>query len=223
MHGSMNAKSLISLRDAARALLEATAQDQARCAIGMADLEQLVHDAEAAAHRRAAFNAIDRAKYRLGSAFEVNEALDLDPITLAGWLAGGSAALLLLVRVALANPDRSIASSLRSLFLSPAGPVLRELGVWASWQRLKALYVEEVEAVQASSFGQNPNHSSRRKPPTIKQNYLASEICRALQIEPRSFRTRGETYEWLLAQGGNPRFWSEPPRPDFDALFGDLP
>lgn len=219
----MNAIPITSLRDAARALLEATAQDQARCAIGMADLEQLVHDAEAAAHRRAAFNAVDRAKYRLGSAFEVHQALDLDPITLAGWLTGGPAALLLLVQVALADPDQSIASSLRSLFLSPAGPVLRELGVWASWQRLKALYVEEVEAVQASPFGQKPNHSSRRRPPTNRQNYLVSEVCRALQIEPRSFRTRGEAYEWLLALGGNPRFWSEPPRPDLDALVGGKP
>ena len=179
-----------------------------------AELEALIHDAEAREHRRAAFNARDASCYKLGSAFEPVGGLGLDPVALSGLLALGTTGLLLLVRVALQMPDATLPDQLRALFRSSAGRAVRAWGVWARWRWLSAIYTEETEVFLASPAGRSRAASWRRKPPTARQTYLVAEICDWLQLGSRNLATRGEAFDWILACGGNPRFQTEPDKPD---------
>ena len=184
----------------------------------IAKLALLIHDAEAREHRRAAFNARDKACYRLGGAFEPVAGLDLDPVTLTGFLALGSIALLLLVQVALRQPDGSVADHLARLFRSPAGRVIRAHGVWVRWHWLRDLYIEETEAFLRSRKGRDPKARWRSEKPTANQTYIIAEICLDLQLELAKPATRGAAFDWIQIQGGNPRFTREPARPDLSAL-----
>lgn len=191
---------LVSLGDASPMVLRA------------AELDALIHDAEAKEHRRAAFLARDAACYRLGAAFEPFGGLNLDPVTLTGWLALSSDGVLLLARRASAMPTASIVEQLNGLFRSPAGREIRALGVWTRWHWIKALYDSEVAAFRATEAGKHPERWLA-KPTTAKQRYLISELCTLLQKEPQSFQTRASAYEWIDRQGGNARFQVEPRRP----------
>lgn len=182
-----------------------------------AELEQLIHDAEAREHRRAAFNRRDAACYKLGAAFEPSDGLALDPVTLTGFLSLNEVGLLLLVRSALASPGGSVADALATLFRSPAGGEIRAYGTWIRWRWLRELYLEETERFLASPKGSDPNARWRGDPPTHAQTYLVAQICLDLQLGHRTFPTKGEAFEWILARG-NPRFNHEPPRPSLEAL-----
>jgi hypothetical protein len=181
-------------------------------AVRAGELEGLIHDAEAREHRRAAFNARDAACYRLGSAFEPTNGLGLDPAAFAGWLAMGNAGLLLLLRQAAGAPEHTITESLAALFASPAGQSIRAWGVWARWHWLKALYIAETEGFLASPAAKR--RGWKQLPPTARQTYLIAAICADLQKELQRFESRGAASDWILAQGGNPRFNVEPAKPD---------
>ncbi|WP_174279458.1 hypothetical protein [Sphingomonas bacterium] len=183
-----------------------------------AELEKLIHDAQAREHRRAAFNARDASCYRLGSAFEPTGGLDLDPVAVAGLMALGATGLLLLVRVALASPDASLAEHLRALFRSRAGRAIRAWGVWSRWHWLRALYLHQTEVFLNSPSGRDPKARWRAKPPTAEQTYLVTQISLDLQLQPRSFATRGEAFDWIQAAGGNPRFRTEAGKPDLSEV-----
>lgn len=182
------------------------------------DLDQLIHDAEAREHRRAAHLLRDARCYRLGSAFEPTGGLLLDPVALTGWLATGRVGVLLLAKQAIANPDASIIEHLASLFRSPAGGLIRDHGVWLRWAWLRDFYKQEVTDFLASQKGRDPNALWRGKKPSKRQTYLISEICIALQLEPRSFATRGDAFDWIRKHEGNPRFLHVPPQPDLSDL-----
>ena len=186
------------------------------------ELARLMHNAEAREHRRAAFNARDKACYRLGGAFEPVHGLDPDPVTLTGFLALGSAALLMLVQVALQRPHETTAGHLARLFRSPAGRVIRAHGVWTRWNWLRNLYIEETETFLNSKKGRDPEARWRSEKPTVNQTYLVAEICLDLQLEVKEFTTRGEAFEWIERRGGNPRFAREPARPELGELAGML-
>ena len=179
----------------------------------IADLALLIHNAEAREHRRAAFNARDKACYGLGGAFEPVGGLALDPVTLTGFLALGSVALLLLVQVAIQQPDDSTADHLARLFRSPAGRVIRAHGVWVRWNWLRELYIAETETFLQSKKGQDPEAKWRFDPPTVFQTYIIAEICLNLQLETPVLATRGEAAKWIEDHDGNPRFTREPPPP----------
>lgn len=183
------------------------------------ELDSLIHDAQAREHRRAAFNARDASCYRLGSAFEPQGGLDLDPVALTGWLALGVTGILLLNRIILATPsDPSTVNHLKTLFRSPAGLGIRAWGVWSRWCWLKSLYLQETELFLASPAGQDPKAGWRRKAPTAKQTYLIAQICTDLQKDGQTFATRGEAFDWIREQGGNPKFKVEPAKPDLAEL-----
>lgn len=183
-----------------------------------AELDLLIHDAEAREHRRAAHLARDRDCYRLGSAFEPTGGLKLDPIAMTGFLSLGTAGLLLLTREALAAPTASILEQFASLFRSASGSVIRDQGVWVRWHWLRELYEDDVTTFLASREGRDPKARWRTKAPTRRQTYLVSEICSALQLDDRSFDTRHEAFAWIKAHADNPRFQIEPPKPDLSTL-----
>jgi len=198
-------------------LLAFVNNDVAQFEMRSAALDDLIHDAEAREHRRAAFNRRDAACYRLGSAFEPLGGLDLDPVFLAGWLTAGTTGLLLLTRVAIANNSGTIVDHLRLLAASPAGRQIREWGVWAQWSWLKDLREAETEGFRRSK---NFHKSGwRQKPPTARQRYCIAKLCEWLQTEQQIFSTRWEALCWIEAQGGNPRFRTAPARPDLTAAL----
>ncbi|MFW2830991.1 hypothetical protein [Sphingomonas sp. ID0503] len=207
------------LRAQALSLLQAI--DTQRLASRAAELDLLIHDAEAREHRRAAFDARDAACYRLGSAFEPFDALDLDPVALVGWLETQAVGVALLAQHVLAAPGASITECLRTLFASPVGRQLRAIGVWKRWRWLHALYDAEVSAFLASNAGRRPERW-KPKPPTPRQRYLCATIAELLQKEPPTFSTRAAAFEWLREQGGNPRFTTEPVRPDIADITAAL-
>lgn len=179
-----------------------------------AELDALIHDAQAREHRRAAFNARDAHCYRLGAAFEPAGGLDLDPVALTGLLALGATGLLLLLRVTLRDPSADLVEQLQALFRSKAGLAIREWGVWTRRQWLRALYLKETQLFLQSRAGRDPQARWRRKFPTAEQTYIVAQICLDLQLQTPSLATRGEAFDWIGAKGGNPRFWIEPCKPD---------
>ena len=184
------------------------------------DLDQLIHDAEAREHRRAAHLLRDARCYRLGSAFEPAGGLLLDPVAVTGWLATGPAGVLLLAEQVLAKPDAGLAEHFATLFRSSAGGLIRAHGVWLRWAWLRDYYMQEVTDFLASPKGRDPKAGWRNKPPSNRQTYLVAEICVLLQLEFQSFATRGDAFEWILKHEGNPRFSQEPPQPDLRGLTG---
>lgn len=188
----------------------------------IATLEKHIHDAEAREHRRAAFNHIDRRKYAIGGGFEPVGGLDLDPVALTGLLALGLLGHLLLLRVAMTAPEASTVKHYRLLFASKAGRMIRQQGVFIRWTWLRDLYVEETETFFASKKGRNPNARWRAEKATVNQGHLIVHICLLLQIEQRSFPTRGDAHDWIKLQGGNARFWEAPNATDLAALEATL-
>lgn len=183
-----------------------------------AELDRLIHDAQAREHRRAAFNQRDKACYRLGNAFEPTSGLDLDPVSQTGFLSLGSTALLLLMQQAIERPDLTVVDMLGRLFRSPAGREIRAHGVWVRWTWLCQLYVAETQTFLTSRKGRDPKAKWRTEKPTDNQKHIAAQLCIDLQLAARRFANRGDAHDWIKSKGGNLRFQHEPPRPDLTAL-----
>lgn len=179
------------------------------------ELQALLHDAESRTFRRAAKNAPDATRYRTGGAFDPVDGPDLDSVALTGWLASGAVGALLLVREAIAHPDKTIVQLLDGLFDKPIGEAIRAWGVWIRWNWVRELYRRETIDFMTSAAFRRP---WRNKPVSQNQRYLIGQFCLDLQIELRKFANRGQAFDWLLAQGDRPRFRDEPIRPDLEAL-----
>lgn len=117
----------------ALALAERLATHGSAITAEIADLDLIIREARAHEHRRARYIARDRASYRLGGAFEPVGGLDLDATQLAGFLAAGQGAVLLLAHAALDQPDADIITLLRAVFVSKHGQALRAIGVHCRW------------------------------------------------------------------------------------------
>lgn len=207
-----------SIEIAARLLLSALDQLDVGNEARMQELDQLTREASTYLHRKAAYHARDRACYRIGSALEPNGGHELDDVALAGLDHLGAFGLLLILPVALINPGESLSGLLRLLFASEVGRQIREWGVWSRLTWLRALYLQETVSFLLSKKGMDPAQRWRKEKPTERQKYLAREISRALNIEEPSFDLRGEAFEWLKEQGGNPRFRGPPPIPPLPVL-----
>ena len=184
------------------------------------ELDEQIRKAEVRAHRRAEHNLRDAKCYRLGASFEPVDALDLEPTTLAGWLASGSAGVLALVQMALRNPEGGIPDLFAQLFRSQIGGDLRKLGVHARWIHRYQIYQKEVIEFKASPAFHK--QVWRSKPPTANQFYLVEEISLAQQIEKPPLRTRGEAFVFIEEAGGNPAFWCEPEMPNLVAALAEF-
>lgn len=193
----------------ARALDGLAATNTAR----IEDLTDAIREAETYLHRRAAYNARDRACYRTGSALEPNGGHLLDDIALAGLDHLGAFGLLLVVDVAQHHPHESLSGLLRILFESEAGACIRTWGSWSRLTWLRQLYISETVTFLNSKKGRDPHQHWRHDNVTLNQKHLVREIARILGIAEPKFKKRGRAFEWLKEQGGNPRFWTPPPMP----------
>ena len=180
--------------------------------IARAELAQLIHDAAAREHRRAAFNEYDRRSYRLGGSFRPSGGENLDDVALAGFLGLGVHGVMLLATIALRpeHQGKSVSGLLERLFRSEAGPGIRAWGVHARFVHLQALYRQETDTFLASRKGRDPRQRWRREKVTVNQAYLIAEICILLEIGKPELGDRGEAFEWIHARGGNPRFRERP-------------
>lgn len=183
------------------------------------ELEELVREAQTYLHRKAARNARDRACYRIGGALEPNGGHQLDDVALAGFDHLGAFGLLLLMPIAINHPGESLSGLLRLLFASEVGASIREWGVWSRLTWLRKLYWQETSGFLQTKKGSDPKQRWRGERPTARQKHLIRELGRALgTLEPK-FARRGDAFEWIRAQGGNPRFHTPPPMPALPQLL----
>ena len=185
----------------------------------MQALEDAIREANMWSSRRAAGLARDRSCYRLGAALEPAGGLAIDDVALAGLDALGVHGVALLAAQALVSPTgASLSELILAISRGKAGRSLRAWGVWARFNWLKSLYTKEVTDFENSRAGRDKARSWRRKPIRAGQAYLIRELARFLQVEPPGPDNRGAAHDWLLVQGGNPRFMVPLERPALPAL-----
>lgn len=182
------------------------------------ELAELIREAETSIHRRAARNERDRGCYRVGAALEPNQGHRLDDIFLTGMDHLGSIGVALLAETALAHPGESLSGLLRILSETEQGNHVREWGIWGRGTWNRKLYIWETEGFFRTKKGQDPQQGWRRQNVTRRQLYLISEICRCLIVLEPAPANRGEAYEWIKVNGGNPRFSNPPPVPPLPKL-----
>ena len=155
----------------------------------------------------------DHLKYYLGFAFEVNGALDIDSLALAGLLSISSQGFTSIFE----NLDEdelsdSFMEALRYALSQPA--VLdwaRAKGIWLQWKRLEVVYRKEITGFRNSDAFHRPGW--RLRSITKAQHYMIGEIVRMLGVAEPKLATRGQAFNFIAAHGGNPRFLAEPPTP----------
>lgn len=184
------------------------------------NLDELIREFETWQHRRAAHSARDRACYRAGAALEPYGGHFLDDVALSGLDHLGAVGLVLLVQIAVQYPGLSLSGLLAKLFQSTHGVVVRHWGEWSRWHWLRELIHQETVAFLATEKGRDPKARWRNEEVTARQSYLILELARVLEIMAPEFATRGDAFDWIRAEGGNPRFHTPPPAPplpDFGA------
>ena len=92
------------------------------------------------------------------------------------------------------------------------------MGAWSRFTWLRELYRQVVADFQASSARRDPRRSWRKAAPTARQHYLVGELARYLQLDRPELVCRGDAHDWLLVQGGNPRFQVRPELPPLPLL-----
>lgn len=194
---------------ASRSLHEQHVCSAARCE----ELERLEREAQTWLHRVASYKERDCAIYRTGAAFEPRGGHLLDDIQLSGLDALGMHGLLAFVEVWLDQPSSSLSEGMLNLFASRYGALVREWGIWARRMWNAALYVAEVEEFLQSKMGRDLKARWRTRPVTRRQVYLIEEIARQKQLLVPVFANRGEAFDWIGGQGGNPRYWEQPVMP----------
>lgn len=182
------------------------------------ELEELIREAETSIHRRAVRSERDRGCYRVGAAFEPTKGHLLDDIFLTGVDHLGSIGVALLAETALAHPGESLSGLLRMLSETEQGARVRDWGVWGRGTWNRQLYLWETEGFFETKKGSDPKQKWRADTVTRRQLYLIGEICRCLVVLEPKPANRGEAYEWIKVNGGNPRFSSPPPVPALPKL-----
>jgi hypothetical protein len=182
------------------------------------ELEELIREAETSIHRRVERSERDRGCYRVGAAFEPQDGHLLDDVFLTGVDHLGSVGVALLAETALAHPGESLSGLLRILSVTEQGRVVREWGVWGRGTWNRKLYLWETEGFFQTRKGSDPKQKWRGDTVTRRQLYLIGQICRCLDILEPAPANRGAAYEWIKANGGNPRFSSPPPVPPLPKL-----
>ena len=177
-------------------------------------LDDAISDAEAWQHRRAAKSAIDRARYRLGAAFEPGGRLgEIDDLVLTGLDVLGATALVLLGALMLQHPGDTLSDAICRLQRTTAGRAVRASGVWTRRVWLSAEYTHVVVAFEASQAGRDPKAAWRSHKPTVRQQYLVLELSDMLQVEQPVLATKGQAHDWLKRAGGRFDILKPPPMP----------
>jgi hypothetical protein len=168
--------------------------------------------------------------YRLGSAMEAVDALDIpddamvgfwDSHKVLGWLNEAARDRVLLGGEA--EGARPI-DLFRAVLADPARrQYLIEVGVYTRFQRDLAIYRADVEAFAMSKAAEDG--AWRKRPATGRQRYLIDRILRAQEalgepVESPLPCSRGEAHDWIRQHGGNPRFWNPPAPPEAPPMAG---
>ena len=200
-------------------LVAKAAASRALCGARVQVLDEAIREASMWSSRRAAGHARDRSCYRLGGALKPAGGLAIDDVALSGLDALGAHGVALLAVQALVSPDgASLSDLILAISRGKAGQGLRAWGVWARFNWLKALYEREVTEFENGPAGRDKARSWRRKPVRAGQAYLIRELARFLQLEQPEPGDRGAGHDWLLLQGGNPRFLAPHEQPPLPAL-----
>jgi hypothetical protein len=80
-------------------------------------------------------------------------------------------------------------------------------------ERNQALYLATVQSFIDNGKADDPNASWRSRYPTSDQLDLIETISLLDWVEPPGRPTRGEAFDWIRREGGNPRFREPPRRP----------
>ncbi len=156
----------------------------------------------------------DEIKYRLGSVLHVLGASAADPVALLGLLYHTDVALGWLARARGASGAPPLFDLIADVFGDPERlDWCRRWGMAISWERSRALYQAEVESFLASGKADDPRARWRKKPATANQIYLIAQICELRSVPAPPALNRGEAFDWIRREGGNPRYWAPPHGP----------
>lgn len=179
------------------------------------ELSELRRNARAHGRRRADRKpSADEVKYRLGSVLFALNSEPVDDLALLGLLANGDLALQWLAHARGEAPAETLLDLIAIILRDPArSEWCRQWGRRIWWERSRALYEAELKSFLGSGKAEDPKARWRSRSPTKEQLYLIATICTLLEIEAPSELTRGEAFNWIRSQGGNPRFRSAPGQP----------
>lgn len=91
---------------------------------------------------------------------------------------------------------------------------LKRWGVCIRFERNHALYMAGFQSFFDSGKADDPDQSWRRKPVSADQRRLIALICDLRDLPLPTMTNRGEAFEWICNEGGNPRFWAPPEQPE---------
>ena len=189
-----------------RGLLDSFGIEEKAAITPLSDLKREIH--QYGKRRYDVEASRDNLKYYLGFAFEVNRALDVDSLALTGLLSLPRGAFNAIFKEEVRVPGRVVDGLRLALARPEVLEWARAQGTWLQWKRLEAVYRKEVDDFRKSDAFPRPGW--RRKTITRPQHYLIGEINRILGVPIPPLATRGQAYDFIAANGGNPRFLKEP-------------
>lgn len=163
----------------------------------------------------------DSRVYQLGAAIEVLDGLDIDPIRFLGFLAAGARSLEPMVDAAAAEPLGSVVDYMRAAIDSDAlAQYFRELGEYYYFNWSASIAQLETAEFNQLPLANDPTAHWRSKPPTPRQLYIVDRICNVRTAKDPAYlrpklKTRGDCYDFIARNNGNPRFWPTPDRPAY--------
>lgn len=201
---------IAALRQALDLLDRRIEREAAVCATSVAELRRQHH---AAPKRRGGPGSADARRYALGSTLALVGAGEVDDTALVGLLAH-PVRMLAWMAEALergAGPmfgdlvDAVLAAPGRRAWCQQWGRVLR-------WRQQKPRYDAAVASFIASGRT-GPNEPWRRKDITDDQAALIAILADLMGESAPILALRGDAFDWIRDQGGNPTYWREPPLP----------
>jgi hypothetical protein len=178
-------------------------------------LPELRRNARANAKRRGSSRGSpDELKYRFGSVLYVLDAVAVDDVALLGLLFNADIALGWLARARLERGPCGFFKLVEAILAEPfRRNWCRRWGEVVTWERNRDLYLATVESFLKSGKADDPKARWRSKHPTSDQLELIDTICTLTSLAPPEHPNRGEAFEWIRREGGNPRYWEPPAQP----------
>jgi len=155
----------------------------------------------------------DAARYTLGGSLSMLGFERLDTIALTGLLGNPAQMLAWLAEAQTEIGDAPLADLVDRVFDDSARfDWCRQWGVHLGWLHGAALYDAAVTSFIISGRT-GPKERWRRDEITDDQANLILRICVWRQIPEPALATRGEAFDWIYEQGGNPNWWAVPATP----------
>ncbi|MEO1968563.1 MAG: hypothetical protein ABGW87_07625 [Sphingomonadaceae bacterium] len=177
-------------------------------------LPELQRQARAKPKRRGGKGSIDAAKYQLGSVLTLCGFEGTDDLVLLGFLACGDRALQWMAEARLAFGPMTFAELVRAALADPQRTAwCRKWGEYRRKVYKKAAYDQSVTSfLESGKTG--PRQRWRRAEITAEQHDIIEDICTALGRPKPTLSNRGQAFDWIFKNGGNPNFWVPPVEPN---------